>query len=90
MRSSQSDLFGPALAELRDIAPGKPVVISEIASTGVGGSKADWIGQAVAFLDAQPDVVGFVWFSLRKEADWRLDDSPESAAAFRAALEGRS
>ncbi|MBF4631576.1 endoglucanase [Clavibacter michiganensis subsp. phaseoli] len=84
--TAPADLFGPGLAQLRAIAPGKPLVIAEVASSETGGSKADWDRDLVAYLQAQPDVVGFVWFDFQKEEDWRIDSSAASAAALRDAL----
>ncbi|MBM7026669.1 glycoside hydrolase family 26 protein, partial [Clavibacter zhangzhiyongii] len=79
-------LFGPGIERLRAIAPGKPLVIGEVASSEAGGSKAAWNRDLVAYLQAQPDVLGFVWFDFRKEEDWRIDSSAASAAALRDAL----
>jgi hypothetical protein len=33
--------------------------------------------------------MGFVWFHLQKEADWRINSSDASAAAFKSALAAR-
>ncbi|MDQ0870290.1 hypothetical protein QFZ70_002763 [Arthrobacter sp. V1I9] len=41
------------------------------------------------YLAAQPDVMGFAWFHLQKEADWRINSSPSSAFALNAALLAR-
>ncbi|PPF60509.1 beta-mannanase [Clavibacter michiganensis] len=87
--TSPADLFGPGLAQLRGIAPAKPVVIAETASSEIGGSKAEWDTDLVAFLQAQPDVVAFVWFDMDKEADWRIGSSASSATAIRDALAAR-
>jgi hypothetical protein len=83
------DLFGPGIAQLRTLAPGKPILIAETASTELGGSKAAWNTELVSYLAAQPDVVGFVWFHLQKEADWRINSSDSSASALRNALLAR-
>jgi hypothetical protein len=82
-------LFGPHLAQLRTIAPGKPIVISETASAEAGGNKPDWNTALVSYLRSQPDVTGFVWFNFTKETDWRIDSSPASASALAAALAAR-
>jgi hypothetical protein len=84
-----SELFGPGLAALRSLAPGTPVEIAETASAEAGGSKADWCRALVAYLDAQPDVTGFVWFDHAKETDWRIDSSAASAGALATALAAR-
>ncbi|PPF60508.1 endoglucanase [Clavibacter michiganensis] len=84
--TAPADLFGPGIAQLRAVAPGKPLVIGEVASSETGGSKAAWDRDLVAYLQAQPDVLGFVWFDFQKEADWRIDSSAASATALREAL----
>ncbi|RIJ54727.1 glycoside hydrolase family 26 protein [Clavibacter phaseoli] len=84
-----ADLFGPGLERLRGIAPGKPIVVAETASSEVGGSKAQWDQDLVAYLQAQPDVQAFVWFDMDKEADWRIGSSASSATALRDALAAR-
>jgi hypothetical protein len=82
-------LFGPGLAQLRQLAPGVPVVISETASSELGGSKADWVRSLFSYLAVQPDVTAVVWFHFQKETDWRMDSSSASAAAVREALLAR-
>ncbi len=83
-------VFGPTLAELRALAP-LPVVITETAGTEASGHKPEWERQFFAGLRAHPEVIGFVWFQVVKEADWRYTSSPGALAAFRegvAALPG--
>ncbi|MET3719987.1 MULTISPECIES: glycosyl hydrolase [unclassified Arthrobacter] len=82
-------LFGPHLAQLRTIAPGKQIVMTETASTETGGSKPDWNTALVSYLQTQPDVSGFVWFNFNKETDWRINSSTASASALEAALAAR-
>lgn len=83
------ELFAPALDELRNINPHKPILVAEVASAEAGGSKPEWIAELVTYLGAQPDVAGFVWFDHDKETDWRLTSTPGSAAAMAAALRAR-
>jgi hypothetical protein len=82
-------VFGPHLAQLRTVAPGKQIIITETASTETGGSKPDWNTALVSYLRTQPDVSGFVWFHFNKETDWRINSSPGSAGALSAALAAR-
>ncbi|MDF2048434.1 glycosyl hydrolase [Arthrobacter sp. Cr_A7] len=86
---SPQDLFAPGIAELRSLAPGVPILIAETASSEAGGSKAAWNTDLVSYLAAQPDVMGFVWFHMQKEADWRINSSVASASAFNSALAAR-
>lgn len=85
---SFGDLFGPGVAELRSITT-RPVYVCETAAPeGAGGDKAAWISDMWSWLAVHPEVRGLTWFSLAKEADWRIDSSPASLAAFRAGLAG--
>ena len=86
---SPVDLFGPGLAELRRLAPGKQVLIAETSSAEQGGSKADWNTGLISYLAAQPDVTAVVWFNFNKETDWRINSSASSATALAAALAAR-
>ncbi|MBW9110729.1 glycoside hydrolase family 26 protein [Microbacterium ureisolvens] len=82
-------LFADGLAQLRAMAPGKPIIVAETASAEAGGSKATWNADLVAHLAAQPDVTGLVWFHHDKEVDWRIDSTPGSASALASALAAR-
>ncbi|AYJ50688.1 endoglucanase [Rhodococcus sp. P1Y] len=84
--TSPYDLFGSAFDELRALAPGTPLLVTEVGSAEEGGSKADWIEEFVAYLDAEQGATGFVWFEQNKEADWRLNSTEEAAAAMGRAL----
>jgi beta-mannanase len=64
-------------------AKGKPILIGEMASDEVGGSKAAWIGGIVGTLENDfPLVKGFVWFDIEKERKWQIDSSPAALAAY--------
>ncbi len=82
-------LFGAGLAQLHRLAPGKPILIAETGSGEDGGSKPEWVSSLVSYLAAQPGLIGFIWFDLDKERDWRIDSSAQSAAAFARALAAR-
>ncbi|TAP43085.1 glycosyl hydrolase [Arthrobacter sp. S39] len=86
---SPQALFTPGIAQLRTLAPGKPILIAETASSEAGGSKAAWNTDLVSYLAAQPDVMGFVWFHFQKETDWRINSSASSASALSSALLAR-
>ena len=63
-----SQVFGTTLANLRRVSS-RPIVVSETASTEVGGNKAQWIQQFYSMLGANPDIRAFVWFNFNKETD---------------------
>ena len=84
-----SQLIGPTYATLGTIAPTKPVMIAEFASSEFGGSKAAWIADALspATLDAFPRIGGILWFNWSPEGvDWSIESSPSGESAFAAAI----
>jgi beta-mannanase len=86
--TSPAELFDPTVGRLRTLAPGKPILLAEVASAEQGGSKAAWVDDLFAWLRAQGDVRAFVWFDQAKETDWRIDSSGSAAAAFATGLSG--
>ena len=75
------------LSDLAARYPGKPIIIGEFASDeGSGDAKAQWIRGAFERMRSHPAVVGAVWFHMDKEADWRVDSSAASLAAYRDAM----
>jgi hypothetical protein len=81
---SFGEVFGPGVAEL-DALSTRPIHVTETgAPEAAGGDKAAWIADMWAWLDAHPEVSGLTWFSLAKEADWRVDSSEASLAAYAA------
>ncbi len=62
----------------------KPIYIGEFATGRTGREKADWLREMHGSLTTQfPGIKGLVYFSVQKERDWRIDDSPESLAGAR-------
>ena len=79
-------LFGNTITQLRTFTD-LPILITETGATEDGGLKADWITEVVDAFAEEPGILGFVWFDVDKETDWRVASSPESQAAFRAAVD---
>ena len=69
-------IFQPGYRTLKKLAPRKPLVIFETASASSGGSKANWLREAVATL-REWHVNGLAWFQAEKEVDWRLKNGIE-------------
>lgn len=87
---SFASVFGPSYRRLARIAPGKPVMIGETASTEAGGSKAAWIAQGLgaALPHEFARVKGVVWFDKQADGmDWPLASSTAAVAAFRQAID---
>lgn len=78
-----AEVFGPSYrAAVRRTK--KPVFIAEMATTEVGGDKAEWIRQAFARARADfPRIKAIVWFNYNKETDWRIDNNGANLEAFR-------
>jgi hypothetical protein len=80
-----STLFGSLYRHLESIAPNKPVLIGETASTETGGSKAAWITDTLEtqLPTAFPRVKALVWFNWTAEGhDWMIESSATAQAAF--------
>ncbi len=77
-------LFGPTLDEL-ELLSDKPVLITETGATERGGFKPEWITHTLNEIATNPRMMGFIWFDVDKETDWRITSSAESATAFKAA-----
>ncbi|WP_327358019.1 glycoside hydrolase family 26 protein [Streptomyces sp. NBC_01304] len=79
-------LFGPTMTQVRTFTK-KPFIIPETASAHGERKPAD-INDLFKGVAARDDVLGFVWFNLKKESDWRIDSGPISKRTFRANTEG--
>ncbi len=86
---SFEEIFGATYREVIALAPGKPLMISETASTENGGSKADWIRQTFEDdLPRFPQIRAVIWFNQADgPSDFRVSSSPASLAAFRAVFD---
>jgi beta-mannanase len=61
----------------------KPLILLEVGSTEIGGSKANWIADALGdVLDQFPRLRAMVWFDVNKEQTWNLDSSAASLSAW--------
>lgn len=79
-----------ALAELRRLAPTKPYLIAQVASSDFGGDRDAWVRELFAHTAADPNVVGFLWFNLDKETDWRIWDGTTVADGWRDGMQSTS
>jgi hypothetical protein len=77
-----TSLFGRVYSDVVK-AVAKPIYIGEMASGRTGEAKAAWLQDMHESLATQfPGIKGLVWFDVKKERDWRLE---ESAAAQKGA-----
>lgn len=83
---SLAEVFGYSY-DVAAAGTNKPIMISETASTELGGNKGQWITDAFASLPTRfPRVVSISWFNVSKETDWRVQSSSASLLAFKNAL----
>jgi beta-mannanase len=83
------DLFGYTYDELAKVAPNKPMMIGECASTETGGSKAEWIMDALGtqLPKTFPRIRAVLWYNwVMDSVDWRVESSQYSVNGFKSAI----
>ena len=78
-------IFEPTYKALTTkVAPKKPILLGEMASSTAGGSKAAWIREMFADLPTKfPQVRGLIWFdSIDRGIDWPIETSVAATKAF--------
>lgn len=80
---SFSQIFSPSYNFVSKYYPNMPIIVSEVASTELGGNKSTWINDMFLGLSTMPKIEEIVWFNLLKETDWRIDSSPSSKESFK-------
>ncbi|HWH14654.1 MAG TPA: glycosyl hydrolase, partial [Miltoncostaeaceae bacterium] len=81
--------FTRTYTTLRALAPSKPLMIAEVASSERGGSKADWLRDALAVQLPQrfPEVKAVVYWNKSDEGmDWPIETSVGARTAFAEAI----
>lgn len=79
--------FAMTLAELRKVAPTKPIFLTETAVGTQEPSRTEWIKSFFASLPLHPEIIGFTWFNdVKDNYDWRMEHSPSTIAAFQAGV----
>jgi hypothetical protein len=74
--------YQSTIDELHTVAV-KPIVITELGATEVGGNKTAWIQSVFDGLTRNPDIIGFVWFDHSVNGtDWRIESSDAASNAF--------
>jgi hypothetical protein len=77
-----SEIVDPPYQALLRLGP-KPILLSEVGTTEIGGDKAAWIADAFGpGLRRFTAVKGIVWFDLDKEQPWHVNSSSRARAAF--------
>ena len=82
---SFDQLFSRSYDEITDgIAPSKPMMLAEFGSSEYGGSKADWIRDALARVPVEyPQIRSLLWFDkFDDNMDWPIETSSSATSAF--------
>ncbi len=71
------------------VAPSKPMIVGEVASTEYGGSKATWISEMLNEVPtAYPKIRGLLWFEMYEDGmDWPIETSSSATSAFAAGIQ---
>jgi hypothetical protein len=92
--TSFTKLYASSYHKITRLAPTKPMIIGEVASTEHGGSKARWISRMFAALPTRfPDIHGLLWYDKygsSSTSDWPIETSATSSAAFSAGISRRT
>jgi hypothetical protein len=75
------------LNQARSFAHEKPFLVSQTASSTIGGDRDAWIADLFQFLVNDPNVVGFLYFNIDKEQDWAIYRGAEVAAGWRQGMQ---
>ena len=86
--TSFDGLFRSTYGTVRALAPTKPMLIAEVATTEHGGSKARWISGFLNGLSGRyPLVRGVAWFEkFASGYDWPIETSASAQSAFARAV----
>ncbi len=81
---SFDETYSTSYERIRAVAPGKPMMIGEVASSEHGGSKAGWISDMLAKLPSEyPAIRAFVWYDVPGHGgDWLIETGQASLSAF--------
>ena len=78
------NVFASSYKAVRKIAPGKPMMLGEVASTDYGGSKAGWIKEMLSSLPRVfPKVRALIWFEVNdRGTHWPIETPASAKNAF--------
>jgi beta-mannanase len=85
-----NELYSATYQRIVDtIAPDKPMLIGEMGSTELGGSKAQWIEEALTAIPTYySQIRGMLWFDTFDDGmDWPIETSASATSAFAAGIQ---
>ena len=87
--ASFADIFDATYRKIvEQVAPSKPMILGEFASSDYGGDKADWIRDALIRIPARyPRIRGLLWFNIEdRRTHWPIEPSAAATEAFRSTI----
>ncbi len=87
---SFDQLYSSTYREItEEIAPAKPMIVSEVGSSEYGGSKATWIREMLSTIPVDyPKIRGVLWFDKYEGGmDWPIESSTSATSAFAAGIQ---
>jgi Protein of unknown function (DUF3131)/Glycosyl hydrolase family 26 len=91
--SSPKAVYEPYLNRMRKLAPNKPIVIAQTATTSTTTSgnnlqqKDQWLQDSYRYLANVPGVRGILYFNMNKECDWKIDTTQSNHQGFKSVLQ---
>jgi len=80
---SFNQVFHETYKRVLKIAPNKPMLLGEVASNEIGGSKPAWIKNMLHEVPRYRKIRGLVWFDVKdRNTHWPLESSKAAADAF--------
>jgi hypothetical protein len=80
---SFNQVFHETYKRVLKIAPGKPMLLGEVASNETGGSKPAWIKNMLREVPRYRRIRGLIWFDVKdRNTHWPLESSKKAANAF--------
>ena len=82
---SFSGVFGRTYHQVVQVARHKPMILGEVASTGIGGGKPGWVRNMLRTIPHRyPKIHGFIWFDVNdRGTQWPIETSRHVVRAFR-------
>jgi hypothetical protein len=78
-----NQVFHETYKRVLKIAPNKPMLLGEVASNEIGGSKPAWIKNMLHEVPRYRKIRGIVWFDVKdRNTHWPLESSKAAANAF--------
>jgi hypothetical protein len=78
-----NQVFHETYKRVLKIAPGKPMLLGEVASNETGGSKPAWIKNMLREVPRYRRIRGLIWFDVKdRNTHWPLESSKQTSNAF--------